>query len=703
MDGSSAPRPLHIHLTDCVQSHAQSIPTMNSYLLTQSTLRLKAFLMLVSATGLAILSQGADYEKSLQDLIPQLADPNVSARYDAQMRLQDLASQCSRPGQPAEREALGKLLALKATDASVPQPARVWMVRQIEYMGHAEVLPALTQLLNGNDAELRECARRALEKNPAPEASIPLRQSLESASDAAWKIGLIHSLGERRDAASAALISRELADTAAGNAAAWALGKIANPAAVKALWPFANRLHAAGEALIEAATRRLNQGETSAAKAIAKELYGQTQTPSLRAAAVIILAQTDARGVWPMIKEMLGSHDPRCQQAAITAARVTRTKDWDMRLANWLPELDASAKAQVLGCVGRPAEPAVVKTAADGDANVRLAALEALGRMGSAAGVPPLLDAATQEDRGVRQLAETALTKINGPNAAQAVEKAARSGNARIRAAAINALALRQQANTAPALLQYAGEPDPIIRTAAIAALGKVGTEAELEPVVRLALASQNAETFAAVRSIATRSQNKALSSRKIAELVGNDEASSVKLLDAFATLGDPESLARVAKLAEGAHAEAAIRALGNWSTFAAADPLLKIVSDARTPAPKYQAALQGLTQLIEASDDESAENRAKALIAAFNAARSIEDKKQVIPIFGAVPHSSLIEVIKPLLKDGQLRTEAGAAGIALARALNASNKPAATELAQAIRDANLSPEINRRANAILR
>ena len=60
----------------------------------------------------------------------------------------------------------------------MPQPARVWIVRQLEHLGAAESVPTLTKLLIEPDAELREVARRALEKNSAPMASVSLQAAL---------------------------------------------------------------------------------------------------------------------------------------------------------------------------------------------------------------------------------------------------------------------------------------------------------------------------------------------------------------------------------------------------------------------------------------------------------------------------------------------------------------------------------------------
>ncbi len=112
---------------------------------------MKQLFALLALGTFAFAARAADYQQAVNELIPTLASEKVSDRYGAQMQLQDLASISSKPGNDADRAALGKVLAAKAADASVPQPARVWIVRQIEYMGGAEAVDALAKLLNGDD------------------------------------------------------------------------------------------------------------------------------------------------------------------------------------------------------------------------------------------------------------------------------------------------------------------------------------------------------------------------------------------------------------------------------------------------------------------------------------------------------------------------------------------------------------------------
>ena len=84
-------------------------------------------LFLCSAT----LTAFASAEQTVNDLLPKLAAARVEDRYSAQMELQNLALHAGRPGAEAERMEFANILATKATDSDVPQPARVWVVRQL--------------------------------------------------------------------------------------------------------------------------------------------------------------------------------------------------------------------------------------------------------------------------------------------------------------------------------------------------------------------------------------------------------------------------------------------------------------------------------------------------------------------------------------------------------------------------------------------
>ena len=661
-------------------------------------------IFILFALGL-VSTVSADFVQTVNDLIPKLASPDVPSRYAAQMELQALASPTSAAGHEAERAELATLLAGKAADDTVPQPARVWIVRQLEYMGAGEAVPALTQLMSGEDAELRECARRALQKNSAPAASASLRTALATAQDARWKIGLISALGERRDPEAVRAITSHLADSSTAVAAAIALGKIANPAAVEALWTALEQKNpAAGEALIVAATR-LRTNDVEAAKAIYQKLVRAENPQATRAAALTGLARVDRSAAAELIPDALAGDQPRLRNAAVLAAPRAYRERLSESMVVLLPKLPPAAKAQVLGLLDAKAEPAVIAAVADSAPEVRLAAVENLGRLGSAAAVPALLSMSGSGVRAEQTAANLALAKIAGPEAGKAIRDAAASGEPKQRAAAMNALAARQDRAALAALLQYAEESDTAVKQAAFAALSQLGADAEIEPLGKLALAGRSAEAVNALEAVALRAKDKPAAAHTLLTLA-TDAPAQAQLLKALTALGGPEALGAVSKLVSNADVEVqnrAIRALGNWPDFAAAHALLEHAGEPGTTPEQKVLAIQGIARLVKSAEAVPAPERAEAALAGLKAAANDDAKRQVLSALATVPHRSAATAIKSLLDDANLKKDAGFAGVALAELLLATDKPEARGLAQAVKDAAISADLTRRADRVLR
>lgn len=666
----------------------------------------KSLLSLLALSLCLSTGRGADFEQAVTDLIPGLANPDVPARYAAQMQLQDIASQSSKPGNEADRAALGKVLTAKAADASVPQPARVWIVRQLEYMGSGEAVPALTQLLNGSDAELRECARRALEKNGDPAAGVPLRAALEEGGDSAWKVGLISSLGQRSDDAAAGPIARHLSDAATAAAAANALSRIPNQIAFDAL-AGARPTPMVAQARIEQANRLLARGDLGTALEIYRTLYSSADVAgfaSVRAAALAGWAKTDPARASEAITQAATGNDALLQRAAIAAA--ASTPGTAQLLVGLLPQLPNPAKAQALNLLtALVAEPQVIRAVADADEGVRRAALEALGRLGSAASVPVLLAAATDNVKPGKSTAVAALARVKGDGAAAAIREAAGTGDTKLRAAAITALAARGDASAIPAILRYTGDADSTVKGAAFTALGKMGTESELAPLARLAIAGKSQDAAAALEAIASRASDKSVAAKQLLSAAGTDEQALASMLDAMSTLGGDEALTAVSKLASSSNdpvRDDAIRALGSWSDFAAVKPLLAIAANTDAKLGQYSLAMQAIARLVQSSEKEAADPRVEAVKDALAAARRDDERKLLLSALAAVPSGKGAALIKPLLSDPNLKAEAGAAGVKLAEAIRRSDRATARNLAQAVKDANISSSLNERADRLL-
>jgi HEAT repeat protein len=685
-------------------------------------MKLKAVLATLTFCAAALVAF-AGAEQTVDDLLPKLAADKVGDRYSAQMELQSLALNAGRPGAEAERAELANILAARATDAAVPQPARVCVVRQLEYIGAAESVAALATLLDGQDAELKECARRALERNPAPEATESLRAALKQGGDASWTIGLVQSLGERRDTGAVELIRAHLGSKETALAACSALGKIADPKAVAALWE-AYDMGASGAAdgLVAAGNRLLSAGDKPAANDLFIHLYlAGTQKSAtaiqatkrsaapiqVRSAALIGCAGADSRMAGQFIQGALQQPAPELQLAAVTAAAVAYGKGGvSAALAPLLPRLPPTAKVYVLRVLDAAEEKQVIACATDPEEMVQLAALGRLGQIGSAASVPLLFKASMAGPTSVQKTAAASLARISDAGAGAAIVKLAGEGDAKSRAAAINALAARNDQSAAPALLNYAGEPDAEVSAAACAALAKLGTDNELDGLIQLVLAGKTPCATAALQAVASRVTDKSAAAQKvIAQTKTAAPGQLAPLFEILAMLGGKEALGTVSLSAASGNEEvkdAAIRALANWPDFPAAKALLVIAYDPHVKGVHCVLAVQAVARLVKSADKEPVAARVDAVLAAMKAAPRDEEKKLLLSALASVPDKRAGEAIRPYLSDPKFQKEAGLAAMTLAEALRRSDRTAARELAQVVRDAGLSDDLNRRADAFL-
>jgi hypothetical protein len=204
----------------------------------------------------------------------------------------DDAVTAARSDAVARKDLEIRLAAVLRTDA--PRDAKDFVCRKLMVIGTAESVPTLAGLLP--DKDLSHMARYALERIPAPEAGQALRDSLKTVTGP-LQIGVIGSLGVRRDAASVELLTARVThpDTATACAACCALGNIGTPEASKVLLTVAKKQMAAkvpeavtasaADAALACAERLLADGKKAEALAVYKSLAGEDQPKQIRTAA----------------------------------------------------------------------------------------------------------------------------------------------------------------------------------------------------------------------------------------------------------------------------------------------------------------------------------------------------------------------------------------------------------------------------------
>lgn len=179
-----------------------------------------------------------------------------------------------------------KLAAVLGSKA--PAAAKDYVCRQLVQIGSAACVPALAALLN--DKDLAHKARLALERIPASEAGAALREALGKV-EGLLKVGVISSLGGRKDEASVAAIGALVgnSDNAVAMSAARALGTIRSAEAAKALAaakPASPDVkQAVTDASLACAEALLAAGKKVEALGIFKAFIGEDQPKHVRVAA----------------------------------------------------------------------------------------------------------------------------------------------------------------------------------------------------------------------------------------------------------------------------------------------------------------------------------------------------------------------------------------------------------------------------------
>lgn len=182
---------------------------------------------------------------------------------------------------PRARQELEQRLvtALKDGGSAVAQE---YICSKLTLIGSEFSVPALAPFLNA--PEFATAALNALEAIPGNQATRALRSSL-SETEGLQKIGVINSLGAKRDADSVKALSRLLQNEDAGiaGAAAAALGAIATTSAAKALKGFLAKAPASiqlqiADAMLTCAEQLLAAGKRTDARTL-HELLATTVQP----------------------------------------------------------------------------------------------------------------------------------------------------------------------------------------------------------------------------------------------------------------------------------------------------------------------------------------------------------------------------------------------------------------------------------------
>jgi HEAT repeat protein len=384
--------------------------------------------------------------------------------------------------------------------------------RELAHVGTAKAVPVLASLLG--DESLSHMARYALEPIRDPAVDAALREALGKVRGRPL-VGVIGSLGVRRDAKAVDALSKLLADPDAevAQAAARALGNIGTIEAAKAIesamaGASGTKLMDFSDGLFRCAESLAAQGQTAEALRIYDSLRGLARVPvQVRAGAVrgsIVLLGKD--GIPRMIEAIRGEDYALAAAAARTAMEL-RGPEVTAALASVLPGLPSERQILVANTLGHrgdaAAGAALLALASQGPESVRLAAVRNVTRLGYAPALALLAELSLSGEGELASTARECLVSFPGREAEAAIAAMLGHKDAKVRALAVEMIAQRRAGQAAASLLKAAEDREPSVRLAALRALRDQAGQAELPAMLAILLkAPSTAEIQAAENAL---------------------------------------------------------------------------------------------------------------------------------------------------------------------------------------------------------
>jgi HEAT repeat protein len=613
---------------------------------------------------------------SLDELLAKVAKWDYDQSREANRAVADMVRKAH--GSAAQtRDIEQRFIALLKSDASLA--GKDFVCKQLSVMGSDASVPALSALLV--EPKTSEMARFALERIPGQATDRALREALARTSDKS-RIGIVNSLGRRRDAASVSAL-RPLAlgpDQAIAAAALFALGEIADPAALQVLAEAGGKASGdlkvtAAQADLKAAQHLAASGKQAEALAIYQKLYAAGEPSVIRAGALHGMAVAGGAQSTTTLLEALHGSDARLQAVAIHELAPTSAR----RLAVEMPKLNESGQVRVLGMLAERGDTSALPTftaALQGSSQpVRLAALEGIMRVGNASMVATLAGIAAGSNAEEQAAARASLAGIRGKDVDQAVVDAIAGAEPKVRLELIRAAGQRCTAAASPALIKMARDADSDVRRESLRALHDTASASDVPGLVALVAGPvQPGDRTEAVRSLAAvlrRSDPSRIQDVIAAYTPASDLETRAALMQVMGQSGNAQALPVLRTALGDQNPEvkrAAILALSDWSDDT---PVPDLLASARTTStPAHQAlALRGVVRLVGLPGSRRTPlETVKVLADVLSLAKQADEKRAVLSLLPRYAIKESLDLAGTLVNDSEVGAEAKSAVTRLER-----------------------------------
>lgn len=629
--------------------------------------------------------------------------PLLTGRFialSASVALAGLACAGDATTSPQEQErALIQVLQSDATPGD-----KALTCKKLAIYGSEKAVPALAALLA--DERFSSWALIALEAIPG---SAPDKALRKAAGDLHGKllVGVIDSIGVRRDAGSVSVLTRKLddSDVEVASAAAVSLGKVGGPRAAKALLRSLGKApESVRPAIAEGCIRCAENFLADAKRAEAVKLYDAVRLAALPKERILegIRGAILARGVAgiPLLMEQMKSNDRDFFNIGLRVARELSGSEATEALAGAFRQATPERQPLILLALAErgdaAAMPVVIDAARSGEKNLRLVAVEILDRSGELSSLPVLLENATSDDSDISQAALAAVVRMAGNGVDGELLAKLPNSSGKLRQMLITLAARRGIEKALPNIAQAVGDPDADTRGAAIQALTALGGNNEVAELARALrkseIPAERAHIEAVLVTLSGRMGTTCVPS--LLPLIQSGEPANRKAaLQALVAAGGSDALAAVAAATEDKDQslqDAAVRTLCSWPNAwpedaAVAEPLLHTVKTDSNSAHDI-LALRGYLQFLLGDEKLKGADKLAKMQDIMPLLQRPEEKITAIAVLQGIPDPAALELLAGLAGEPAVADDACSALVQAAShnspAISADQRKKALELA---------------------
>jgi HEAT repeat protein len=591
---------------------------------------------------------------------------------------------------PAKRAEIERRLITLLRSPQATFHARQFACQQLHIIGTKQCVPAVASLLC--DPSTVDMACYALCGNPSVEAGQVLLNALHDSNDAIKPI-LIHVLVQRNNSKTipvlAALVESD--DRTVAVAAIGGLGFFADSDAARALRGALQstddaRRAAAIRSLLACADALAATGNVDQAVPVFQYLFSLDQPLHVRRGALFGLMRYGGRSGEKAAMAVLAQGPPQLQSAVVARAGLLTGDGVIEKLLHRLDDLDALQQSTLIAALveahGGNMRLDVSRLAEHESEPVRVAAFEAMGRIGDAEFVERLVEA-VEAAPAERNAALAALAQLPEGRAATMLIAKAKSAPKKVQLELVDVLAARHSLN---GLSQLIESTDDDVAVAALGAFAHLADKDALDNLFLVLTREGQSEErrVACKRAIVTIARNRNDESATVDTAISRlKEAKNIdvrcSLLRVLGGLPDDKSYAALVAASDGpddACRATALRQLFAWPDSRALPALANLVNESPNQVHRV-LALRALVRLA-GHEDVPADDQLEYLRLALKHADQPDKLKLVISGLGAARSADAIDALAPFLDNQSVRPEAELAMLNVAgRVLNTAPEKA--------------------------